>query len=185
MEAASICANDKICYVWYDSFIYLLSLYVLSIVDVMYGSVVTIKQYRTGGAYLHSHWHLYPEGVGARQQQVCLLQSLILRLRNESQSGRWHRIDTRMLNTHGKLGGKVLLGTFPAVKQGAHLVITESWICLSFSYNYKENIPLKNYKWMYRCNHTQTHNQTPEFKTFSLQWFIVSIPFVTLSITFG
>ena len=39
--------------------------------DVMYGSIVTIKQYRTGGAYLHSHWHLYPEGVGARQQQVC------------------------------------------------------------------------------------------------------------------
>ncbi|GFQ91933.1 protein O-mannosyl-transferase 2 [Trichonephila clavata] len=38
--------------------------------DVAYGAVVTIKNYRTGGGYLHSHWHLYPEGVGARQQQV-------------------------------------------------------------------------------------------------------------------
>ena len=24
----------------------------------------------TGGGYLHSHYHLYPEGVGAKQQQV-------------------------------------------------------------------------------------------------------------------
>ena len=39
---------------------------------VAYGSVVTIKNYRTGGAYLHSHWHLYPEGVGAQQQQVSI-----------------------------------------------------------------------------------------------------------------
>ncbi|GIY40216.1 protein O-mannosyl-transferase 2 [Caerostris extrusa] len=38
--------------------------------DVAYGAVITIKNYRTGGGYLHSHWHLYPEGVGARQQQV-------------------------------------------------------------------------------------------------------------------
>lgn len=38
--------------------------------DVAYGAIVTIKNHRTGGGYLHSHWHLYPEGVGARQQQV-------------------------------------------------------------------------------------------------------------------
>ncbi|KAI0210003.1 Protein O-mannosyl-transferase 2 [Lamellibrachia satsuma] len=38
--------------------------------EVAYGSVISLKNYRTGGAYLHSHWHLYPEGVGARQQQV-------------------------------------------------------------------------------------------------------------------
>lgn len=37
---------------------------------VAYGSVVTLKNHRTGGGYLHSHWHLYPEGEGARQQQV-------------------------------------------------------------------------------------------------------------------
>lgn len=37
---------------------------------VAYGSVITLKNTRTGGGYLHSHWHLYPEGVGARQQQV-------------------------------------------------------------------------------------------------------------------
>lgn len=35
-----------------------------------YDAEVTIKNNRIGGAYLHSHWHLYPEGVGARQQQV-------------------------------------------------------------------------------------------------------------------
>lgn len=37
---------------------------------VAYGALVTLKNHRTGGAYLHSHWHLYPEGVGARQQQI-------------------------------------------------------------------------------------------------------------------
>ncbi|XP_035757837.1 protein O-mannosyl-transferase 2 isoform X3 [Egretta garzetta] len=35
-----------------------------------YGSVVTMKNLRMAGGYLHSHWHLYPEGIGARQQQV-------------------------------------------------------------------------------------------------------------------
>lgn len=35
-----------------------------------YGAEVTIKNNRIGGAYLHSHWHLYPEGVGVKQQQV-------------------------------------------------------------------------------------------------------------------
>lgn len=35
-----------------------------------YGAEVTLKNNRIGGAYLHSHWHLYPEGIGARQQQV-------------------------------------------------------------------------------------------------------------------
>ncbi|KAF4788582.1 protein O-mannosyl-transferase 2 isoform X1 [Turdus rufiventris] len=34
-----------------------------------YGSVVTMKNLRMAGGYLHSHWHLYPEGIGARQQQ--------------------------------------------------------------------------------------------------------------------
>ncbi|KAM9293961.1 protein O-mannosyl-transferase 2 [Gastrophryne carolinensis] len=35
-----------------------------------YGSIITLKNVRTATGYLHSHWHLYPEGVGARQQQV-------------------------------------------------------------------------------------------------------------------
>lgn len=38
--------------------------------QVAYGAIVTLKNHRTGGGYLHSHYHLYPEGVGARQQQV-------------------------------------------------------------------------------------------------------------------
>ncbi|XP_041070513.1 protein O-mannosyl-transferase 2 isoform X4 [Carcharodon carcharias] len=37
---------------------------------IAYGSVITVKNVRTAGGYLHSHWHLYPEGIGARQQQV-------------------------------------------------------------------------------------------------------------------
>ncbi|XP_062037605.1 protein O-mannosyl-transferase 2 isoform X1 [Lepus europaeus] len=35
-----------------------------------YGSVITVKNLRMAIGYLHSHPHLYPEGVGARQQQV-------------------------------------------------------------------------------------------------------------------
>lgn len=42
----------------------------LSHADLAYGSVVTVKNLRMAGGYLHSHWHLYPEGIGARQQQV-------------------------------------------------------------------------------------------------------------------
>ncbi|GBM93855.1 Protein O-mannosyl-transferase 2 [Araneus ventricosus] len=38
--------------------------------DAAYGAIVSLKNYRTGGGYLHSHWHLYPEDIGARQQQV-------------------------------------------------------------------------------------------------------------------
>lgn len=38
--------------------------------EVAYGAIITIKNHRTGGGYLHSHWHLYPEGIGAKQQQV-------------------------------------------------------------------------------------------------------------------
>lgn len=38
--------------------------------EVAYGAVITLKSQRTGGGYLHSHWHLYPEGVGAKQQQI-------------------------------------------------------------------------------------------------------------------
>lgn len=38
--------------------------------SVAFGSVVTLKQRRTGGAYLHSHWHLYPEEHPPRQQQI-------------------------------------------------------------------------------------------------------------------
>ncbi|XP_050293965.1 protein O-mannosyl-transferase 2 [Anthonomus grandis grandis] len=38
--------------------------------QVAYGAIITLKNHRTGGGYLHSHFHLYPEGIGARQQQV-------------------------------------------------------------------------------------------------------------------
>ncbi|XP_035117048.1 protein O-mannosyl-transferase 2 isoform X2 [Callithrix jacchus] len=35
-----------------------------------YGSVITVKNLQMAIGYLHSHRHLYPEGIGARQQQV-------------------------------------------------------------------------------------------------------------------
>lgn len=41
-----------------------------SYLEVAYGAVISLKNHRTGGGYLHSHFHLYPEGIGARQQQV-------------------------------------------------------------------------------------------------------------------
>lgn len=38
--------------------------------QVAFGAIITLKNQRTGGGYLHSHFHLYPDGMGARQQQV-------------------------------------------------------------------------------------------------------------------
>jgi len=38
--------------------------------DVGYGALLTLRNNVIGGGYLHSHLHLYPEGVGAKQQQV-------------------------------------------------------------------------------------------------------------------
>ena len=38
--------------------------------NVAYGSTISLKQRRAGGAYLHSHHHLYPEEHPPRQQQV-------------------------------------------------------------------------------------------------------------------
>lgn len=38
--------------------------------DLAFGSIVTIKNHRAGGALLHSHPHLYPKEHGPEQQQV-------------------------------------------------------------------------------------------------------------------
>jgi dolichyl-phosphate-mannose-protein mannosyltransferase len=38
--------------------------------EVAYGAIITLKNHKTGGGYLHSHYHLYPESFGARQQQI-------------------------------------------------------------------------------------------------------------------
>ena len=38
--------------------------------QVAYGSIVSLKSQRIGGALLHSHEHLYPEEIGPRQQQI-------------------------------------------------------------------------------------------------------------------
>ena len=44
--------------------------YAVSIAEVAYGAVISLKNGITGGGYLHSHLHLYPAGIGAKQQQV-------------------------------------------------------------------------------------------------------------------
>lgn len=65
--------------------------------EVAYGAVITLKNHRTGGGYLHSHWHLYPEGVGARQQQVILIDYTIYWLfifKYSGPSGYEHLLET-------------------------------------------------------------------------------------------
>ncbi|CAN9502212.1 unnamed protein product [Ophioblennius macclurei] len=69
-----------------------------------YGSTITVKNLRIAGGYLHSHWHLYPEGVGAKQQQVTAYLHkdynnlwLVHRQDNNSQS------DTPDLVRHGDI----------------------------------------------------------------------------------
>lgn len=47
------------------------NLYNASIPEYLaYGSVITVKNLQMAIGYLHSHPHLYPEGIGARQQQI-------------------------------------------------------------------------------------------------------------------
>eukprot|EP00117_Sycon_ciliatum_P003691 scpid40617/ scgid8375/ Protein O-mannosyl-transferase 2; Dolichyl-phosphate-mannose--protein mannosyltransferase 2 len=38
--------------------------------EIAYGSVITLRNARIAGGLLHSHAHLYPDGIGARQQQI-------------------------------------------------------------------------------------------------------------------
>lgn len=38
--------------------------------DLAYGSMITLKNHRSGGVLLHSHQHLYPEEHPPTQQQV-------------------------------------------------------------------------------------------------------------------
>ena len=39
-------------------------------IELAFGSVVTLKNHRAGGALLHSHTHLYPKEHPPEQQQV-------------------------------------------------------------------------------------------------------------------
>ena len=47
-----------------------LFLFYIYLSDLAFGSVVTFKNHRAGGALLHSHPHLYPKEHGPEQQQV-------------------------------------------------------------------------------------------------------------------
>jgi len=38
--------------------------------DLAFGAVITLRSHHAGSGYLHSHNHLYPEGIGSKQQQV-------------------------------------------------------------------------------------------------------------------
>lgn len=53
--------KNKVCvfYINFDSFL-----------DLAFGSIVTLKNTRAGGALLHSHTHLYPKEHPPEQQQV-------------------------------------------------------------------------------------------------------------------
>eukprot|EP01137_Pigoraptor_chileana_P031262 Opistho-2@18832 len=42
--------------------------------EIAYGSIISLKNRRSSGGLLHSHAHLYPDGVGARQQQITAYQ---------------------------------------------------------------------------------------------------------------
>lgn len=57
--------------------------------QVAYGAVLTIKNYKTGGGYLHSHHHLYPKGVGSRQQQVRIRSYLFDSRNTQNNNARW------------------------------------------------------------------------------------------------
>jgi len=46
--------------------------------QLAYGATITLKNHHTDSGYLHSHWHLYPEGVGARQQQVVIRTNIYI-----------------------------------------------------------------------------------------------------------
>ena len=37
--------------------------------DLAFGAVISLRSHHAGSGYLHSHNHLYPEGVGSKQQQ--------------------------------------------------------------------------------------------------------------------
>ncbi|XP_058062002.1 protein O-mannosyl-transferase 2 [Anopheles bellator] len=78
--------------------------------EVAYGAVVTLKNHKTGGGYLHSHNHLYPKGAGARQQQVTTYS-------HKDENNRWllkpydkQGVDNVTLVKHGDL---VRLEHFP------------------------------------------------------------------------
>ena len=48
--------------------------------ELAYGAMITLKNARVGGGYLHSHYHLYPEGVGAKQQQITSVSNRVTTL---------------------------------------------------------------------------------------------------------
>ena len=80
--------------------------------DLAYGAVVTLKNARVGGGYLHSHYHLYPEGVGAKQQQVTAYahkdenNKFLIKKWNEDfpllYSEEWNKADIELIK-HGDL----------------------------------------------------------------------------------
>lgn len=45
-------------------------MYFFSFPDLAFGSIITLKNARAGGALLHSHTHLYPKEHPPEQQQV-------------------------------------------------------------------------------------------------------------------
>lgn len=72
--------------------------------QVAFGAIITLKNHKTGGGYLHSHLHLYPKGSGARQQQVRKIHNLnSFSLSQIFLSLRLQHIRIRMTTINGRL----------------------------------------------------------------------------------
>lgn len=98
--------------------------------DLAYGSTITVKNLRIAGGYLHSHWHLYPEGVGAKQQQVrssciTLLPFGIVSIHSSNQtcSNRWPPTCTRTTTTCGSFTSPVTM----RVSSALYLHVSNKW----------------------------------------------------------
>ncbi|KAH3853450.1 hypothetical protein DPMN_095974, partial [Dreissena polymorpha] len=93
---------------------------------VAFGSVISLKQQRTGGGYLHSHSHLYPEEHPPRQQQVTTYS---------------HKDENNMWRVNPSMGKPNLEG-HPVLLKNGDLVRLEHVITKRNLHSHKEPAPL-------------------------------------------
>ena len=102
---------------------------------VAYGSVITLKNNDIGGGYLHSHWHLYPEGIGARQQQVTAYT-------HKDSNNRW------MIK---KFDEEVNLEDEPMIVRNGDLIRLEHTMTRRNLHSHKESAPLTKKHYQVTC----------------------------------
>ncbi|XP_046402007.1 protein O-mannosyl-transferase 2 [Ischnura elegans] len=105
--------------------------------ELAYGAIVTLKNQQTGGGYLHSHWHLYPEGVGARQQQVTTYS-------HKDDNNRWlvKKISDAEEETDGKESVKSAAGDKVELVRNGHLIRLEHVPTKRNLHSHREPAPL-------------------------------------------